>query len=211
MFEETLIGGTKDSLALLGSSGLLRDAYLAGGTAAALQMGHRISVDFDFFTQKTFDPKKVAEELSQLGFFTVDQSDRGTVLGAFQGVKFSLFVYEYPLIEKTHPYLSVSLASLQDIAAMKIDAISGRGARRDFVDLYFLCSQGFSLDEILRFYQKKYKRLASNLIHIQKSLVYFADAEADEMPKMLKPLQWDHVKQFFEQEVKRSVTRNTPA
>lgn len=202
MFEETLVRGTKDSLALLGRSGLLKDAYLAGGTAAALQMGHRISVDFDFFTLKNFDPKKVAEALSRHGSFVLDRADAGTVLGEFQGVKFSLFVYEYPLIEKTHPYLSLFLASLQDIAAMKIDAIAGRGARRDFVDLYFLCHQGFLLHEILKFYQKKYQKLASNLIHIQKSLVYFADAEADEMPKMLKPVQWNHVKYFFEQEVK---------
>lgn len=205
MFEEALVRGAKDSLALLGKSGLLNDAYLAGGTAAALQIGHRISVDFDFFTQKTFDPKKIAAALSQLGPFTVDQSDKGTVLGEFKGVKFSLFIYEYPLIEKTHPYLSLSLASLQDIAAMKIDAVSGRGARRDFVDLYFLCHHGFSLEDSLKFYQKKYQKLASNLIHIQKSLVYFADAETDEMPNMLKPVRWDQIKRFFEQEVKRLV------
>lgn len=205
MFEEALVSGAKDSLALLGESGLLRNAYLAGGTAAALQLGHRISVDFDFFTQKAFDPKKIAEALSHLGSFSVDQSDKGTVLGVFEGIKFSLFVYEYPLIEKTLPYLSLSLASLRDIAAMKIDAISGRGAKRDFVDLYFLCHHGFSLDDGLKFYQEKYKKLASNLIHIQKSLVYFDDAEADEMPNMLKPVQWDHVKRFFEQEVKRAV------
>jgi hypothetical protein len=203
VFEETLVRGAKNSLALLGKSGILRNAYLAGGTAAALQMGHRISVDFDFFTQERFVPQEISKKLSHLGSFVVDQADKGTVLGKFEKVKFSLFVYEYPLIEKTHSYLEISLASLQDIAAMKIDALSSRGARRDFVDLYFLCRQGLSLTEILTCYQKKYGLLASNLIHIQKSLIYFKDAETDDMPKMLKEVKWEQIQRFFEQEVKR--------
>ena len=73
MFEETLIKRANDGLAILGRSGILKDAYLAGGTAAALQMGHRISVDFDFFTPKEFIPKKLSTALSKLGSFDEDQ------------------------------------------------------------------------------------------------------------------------------------------
>lgn len=86
-------------------------------------------------------------------------------------------------------------------AAMKIAAISERGARRDFIDLYFI-SQNIPLLQIIDFYEQKYKKLASNLVHIKKSLVYFTDAEQEEMPKMLKRVSWKEVKKFFEREVK---------
>ncbi|MFH1803197.1 MAG: nucleotidyl transferase AbiEii/AbiGii toxin family protein, partial [archaeon] len=91
------------------------------------------------------------------------------------------------------------------IAAMKIDAIAARGAKRDFIDLYFICKSGYQLTDLLDFYDKKYKRLASNRIHIQKSLVFFNDAEPDEMPRMLKDIKWKKVKEFFEEEIKKTV------
>ncbi len=93
MFEKTLIQGAKDNLALLGKSGLLRDAYLAGGTAAALYLGHRISLDFDFFTSIPFNPTEVAQELAKWGSFMKEQASKGTVLGTFNKTKFSLFLY----------------------------------------------------------------------------------------------------------------------
>jgi len=97
------------------------------------------------------------------------------------------------------------MADIRDIAAMKIDAIATRGAKRDFIDLYFICKAGYQLAEILDFYNKKYGELASNLIHIQKSLVFFNDAEPDEAPRMLKEIGWDEVKKYFENEVKKLV------
>lgn len=206
MFEETLIKGTKGILALLGRSGILQDAYLAGGTAAALQLGHRISVDFDFFTPKKFVPKAFSAELSKLGPFEEAQADKGTVLGEFKGVKFSLFIYKYPLIYPALKYLSLDITDIRDIAAMKIDAIATRGAKRDFIDLYYIiCNANYKLAEVLEFYHKKYGKLASNLIHIQKSLVFFNDAESDEMPKMLKKVAWEEVKGYFESEVRKLV------
>lgn len=80
------------------------------------------------------------------------------------------------------------MADIRDIAAMKIDAVATRGAKRDFIDLYFMCKSGYELAELLNFYNKKYGKLASNRIHIQKSLVYFNDAEEEETPKMLKQI-----------------------
>ena len=204
MFEETLVKGTKDILALLGRSTILQDAYLAGGTALALQLGHRISVDFDFFTPNEFAPKTFSAELSKLGSFDEEQANKGTVLGKFDGISFSLFVYKYPLIFPALKYLGLNIADIRDIAAMKIDAISTRGAKRDFVDLYFIWKSGYQLAELLNFYEKKYGKLASNIIHIQKSLVYFDDAESDEMPRMLKVVTWEQVKKYFEDEVRRN-------
>ncbi|MCK4487304.1 MAG: nucleotidyl transferase AbiEii/AbiGii toxin family protein [Desulfobacterales bacterium] len=203
MFEETLIKGAKENLALLGRSAILKDAYLAGGTAAALQLGHRISVDFDFFTTKEFVPRAFSAELSKLGSFQKEQADKGTVSGKFEGIQFSLFVYEYPLIRPPLRYLSLNIADIRDIAAMKIDAVATRGAKRDFIDLYFISKSGYALINLLDFYNKKYGKLGSNLVHIHKSLVFFDDAEPDEMPRMLKEVKWEEVKNYFESEVKK--------
>uniref|UniRef100_A0A7V0Z4V5 Nucleotidyl transferase AbiEii/AbiGii toxin family protein n=1 Tax=candidate division WOR-3 bacterium TaxID=2052148 RepID=A0A7V0Z4V5_UNCW3 len=205
MFEQVLTKKAKSNLALLGSSRLLKDTYLAGGTAAALQLGHRISIDFDFFTTKDFVPKVFSAKLSKLGVFKEEQADKGTVLGEFRGIRFSLFVYKYPLLFPALKYLSLNIADIRDIAAMKIDAIATRGLKRDFIDLYFICKSGYKLVEILKFYDKKYRNLASNLIHIQKSLVFFDDAESDVMPKMIKSVSWEEIKEYFEREVKKSV------
>ncbi|MFH1288358.1 MAG: nucleotidyl transferase AbiEii/AbiGii toxin family protein [bacterium] len=203
MFEKTLIKGAKDNLAVLGQSGILKNAYLAGGTAIALQLGHRISVDFDFFTRKNFIPKVFSSELSKFGNFEEEQAGKGTVLGNFNGTKFSFFIYDYPLIFPVINYLSLSIADLRDIAAMKIDAVAARGAKRDFADLYFICQSGYKLTELLTFYNKKYGKLASNLIHILKSMVFFNDANSEEMPNMLKKITWEEIKMYFENEIKK--------
>ncbi len=203
MFEKTLVKGAKDVLASLAAAGILEDAYLAGGTGAALQLGHRISVDFDFFTREDFIPKSFSAAISKVGSFDEEQADRGTVLGTLNGIKFSLFRYEYPLIYRPVKYLSLNVADIRDIAAMKIDAAATRGVKRDFIDLYFICKAGYGLAEIFEFYDKKYGKLASNRIHIQKSMVFFNDAEPDEMPEMLKKARWEDVKKFFETEVKK--------
>lgn len=203
MFEETLIPGAKASLAILGRSGLLTNAYMAGGTAAALQLDHRISVDFDFFTEQAFVPRTFTDELSKQGSFEESQVSKGTVLGKFEGVKFSLFIYGHPLLFDPLPFESVSIADIRDVAAMKLDAISSRGAKRDFIDLYYICRTGYTLKDVFDFYDRKYGKLNSNFVHIQKSLIYFNDAEADEMPRMLKETKWKDVKRFFEREVRK--------
>lgn len=206
MFKETLIGNAKSALALLGRSGLVKDAYLAGGTAAALLLGHRISIDFDFFTRKEFTPRELATALSKAGAFEEEQASRGTVLGRFEGIRFSCFFYDYPLLGPTRKYQGIEMADLRDIAAMKLDAIGSRGAKRDFIDLYFICQSGYRLPDIFRLYDQKYGRLTSNRVHLEKSLVYFDDGEADEMPKMLKPVSWEEIKSYFVKQISSLAT-----
>ena len=87
---------------------------------------------------------------------------------------------------------------------MKIDAIASRGTKRDFIDLYFICQNNYRLDDLLDVYDKKYGMLASNLMHIKKSLIFFEDADADAMPVMLKDVKWNDVKRYFEAEIKKS-------
>ena len=203
MFTETLFGKTKDTLAILGKSGLLNTSYLAGGTACALQLGHRISVDLDFFTPVEFDAKESVKSLKKIGAFELERQSWGTVLGTFAGIKFSIFIYKYPVLFPYKSIYNINIVDLKDIAAMKIDAISTRGIKRDFIDLYFICQKKISLKQALSFYDRKYGKLASNFIHIQKSLLYFVDADASEAPRMLKPCSWEEVKGYFEKEVKK--------
>ena len=197
MFTKTLSKNASGTLALLGDSEILKDAYLAGGTACALQIGHRVSLDLDFFTDFEFNTEIVLEQLEKLSGFKLDETAKWTILGSFPKVKFSYFYYRYPLIKKTVVFSKINLASLEDIAAMKIDAVSSRGTKRDFIDLYFLAKK-FSLEQILKFYQQKYGKLSNNVVHIIRSLDYFADADSQESPQMLIPLSWEEVKKFFQ-------------
>lgn len=151
MFKRTLSKLAQDSLAILGKSKLLNEAYLAGGSALALHLGHRYSLDFDFFTPKHFDSENFAEQLKKIGDFQKTQLLDDTILGVFNTVKFSLFHYNYPLIANLHEFQGIKIADLREIAAMKLEAIVGRGNKRDFIDLYFL-TQKYSLEEIFNFY-----------------------------------------------------------
>jgi hypothetical protein len=201
MFEKVLFGKSKNILALLVKSGFLEDAYLAGGTACALQLGHRISYDLDFFTQKKFKPLPLVKKLEKIEGFKLERTAWETILGRFDRIRFSLFYYSYPLLYSPKNFRGIKIADLRDIAAMKIVAISERGTKRDFIDLYAICHK-IPLQKCLTFYNRKYRKLASNLFHILKSLTYFEDAEGEVMPKMLIPLSWEEVKKFFAQEVK---------
>lgn len=203
MFTKALFGDTKTILAVLGKSNLLKDAYLAGGTAAALQLGHRLSFDLDFFTPKEFNSLELIGELERAVGFNLEETTEGTILGRIKDIRFSLFLYKYKLLFPLKKFLGIDILDLRDIAAMKIAAVSDRGVKRDFIDLYLMCKAKISLDEMLRLYDKKYGKLASNLMHIKKSLIYFMDAEDQAMPKMLKPCRWEEVKRFFEREVKK--------
>ena len=127
----------------------------------------------------------------------------GIILGKISETKFSLFYYPYPLISETLNYQDIQIANIQDIAAMKVDAISGRGKRRDFIDLYYISKQ-ISLSDSLELYDKKYKKLSTNKFHILKSLDYFVDADAESESEVLtQDYSWDKVKKFFQSETMR--------
>ncbi|MBI5123245.1 nucleotidyl transferase AbiEii/AbiGii toxin family protein [Candidatus Roizmanbacteria bacterium] len=205
MFTTVLPKNAQAALAILGKSNILPDkTYLAGGTALALQFGHRISIDFDFFTPSEFIGKEVIKKLEKVGKFVFQESaEKNTLLGLFQGVRFSLFKYDYPLVMPTINYLGIKLASKEDIFAMKIAAIMDRGTIKDFVDVYFLIKKGISLDQSLDYYNKKYKALANNIYSIVRSLTYFDDTNLKEMPEMIEKIDWEEIKKFFEKETVR--------
>ena len=200
MFIETLPEATQRSLELLGAKKITRGFYLAGGSALALHLGHRLSVDLDFFTVQSFDALALSRRLAQADTFTQEQRKKDTLLGAFAQVKVSFFRYSYPMLAPTATVLNTAIASVPDIGAMKLDAIGTRGRKRDFIDLYFVCRAGHSLEEVLGWYREKYQGVEVNLIHYIKALTYFEEAEADPMPRMLKRVSWDRAKRFFEKE-----------
>ncbi len=200
MFAAVLSDDAKNALAILGKHGVVADAYLAGGSALTLHYGHRKSEDLDFFSPKPFDPRAMSTTLSKLGKFVTTFAEGISLIGEFQGVKYSYFQYIYPLLYPTISFSAVSLADPRDIAAMKIAAVMDRGTKKDFVDLYELSHNGISIENMFMFYDKKYGAFENNMFSIIRSLGYFDDAEKGDMPQMLIPLSWDEVKEFFAKE-----------
>ncbi len=202
MFPKGLSSDAARNLALLNQVPGIKKFYLAGGSALALHFGHRYSFDLDFFSPRDFDSKQIRYQLQDLGRFSLDQIAEDTLLGKFNQTKISFFTYRYPLLFPTKDFSGIKIASVLDIACMKLDAISARGTKRDFIDLYFIC-QKEKLVKILKLFEKKFQKVDYNLAFIQKSLVYFINAEKDEMPKMIKKVSWGEVKRFFEKEIKK--------
>ncbi|MBU4487796.1 MAG: nucleotidyl transferase AbiEii/AbiGii toxin family protein [Candidatus Omnitrophica bacterium] len=203
MFEQVLPGNTKAILALLEKTKIIRNTYLAGGTALALQLGHRLSYDLDFFTPIEFDEQMLLPEIEKISDFKLEKISWRTILGKFSDVRFSIFYYNYPTLYAPKKFGKINVSDVRDIAGMKIAAIASRGTKRDFVDLYFICKETAPLDKVIRLYERKYKNLTTTAMHIMKSLVYFDDAEPEEMPQMLKEVEWAEIKKYFEKEVKK--------
>lgn len=176
--------------------------YLAGGTALALSVGHRASVDLDFFTQETsFSIASMTERFSIPGW-TTDILREGTMYGRLHGAQVSFIAYPFfiPRAPK-HPYGNVAVLAPEDIVVMKIIAISQRGRKRDFIDLFWYCTYREQLEKVLRCLPDQYPSAAHDYHHILKSLVYFADAEEDPMPNLHFETDWKTVKLYFLNEV----------
>ncbi len=169
--------------------------YLAGGTGCALHLGHRMSRDLDFFRLDAFAPSDLWASLRRLGECSPDYTDAGTWVGEFMGTKTGFFHYPYPLLGPLVSFSGLAVASLEDIGCMKVEAIAGRGRKRDFVDLFFILREtGFDLEALLELFRKKYASRPNNGIHVLKSLAFFDDADADPDPLMLADFSWAEIK-----------------
>jgi predicted nucleotidyltransferase component of viral defense system len=177
----------------LSKQSFIQDFYLAGGTSLALQIGHRRSIDFDFFTPLDFNTSILVNKLNTMGKYERGSEDKNTINGILDGIRISFFGYSYKMIDDVRIFTGIKLAGLKDIAAMKLEAIAGRGSRKDFIDMFFLLKK-YSLEEIFSFHIEKYGVGLGNQYHHLKSLVYFEDAESDAMPVMIQSLNWDNVK-----------------
>ena len=182
--------------------------YLAGGTGLALRLGHRVSLDLDLFSADNSlannERAAILEGLKSSGGLEVAESKDGTCHLVLEATRVSLLRYPYPLLKPTSGWRGLAVASLEDIAAMKVSAIIGRGAKKDFVDLYEVCG-GLGLEAVLEAASKKYRHHADFILQAARALVFFEDAEKDPMPRLLKRMSWERIKAYFEKEVPRLV------
>lgn len=202
MHERVLPQGSRELLAILeGLTGPELDNWtLAGDTGLALQVGHRISEDFDFFRVEPFEVGRLYGVLREAGPPETLQEDRDTLTVLLEGVKLSFFSVADPFLFDVRKYRFFGIADVRDIALMKLAAISSRGSRKDFVDLYTILRGGLSLERCFEWLPRKYGEGRVNSYHVLKSLTWFEDAEREPMPRLLEPFDWKECKAFFVRE-----------
>jgi predicted nucleotidyltransferase component of viral defense system len=192
LHREALPPSTLDLLIELSSRPLLASFSLAGGTSLALRFGHRISVDLDFFTTESFDKEVIGEAITQGYAAKIEQINSAGLSATITGVKVDMVTYRYPLIHAPETIEGVRLLSLPDVAAMKLSAVTNRGAKKDFYDLHTLIEQ-MGLRNLIDVYQTKYPQHEPMLM--LRSLSYFADADEDEDPESLTGTTWEEVQE----------------
>lgn len=183
------------------------NAILAGGTALSLQIGHRISVDLDFFTDVTFRVESVISDIKKTGLpFLMISEGEGYLVTEIDNIKVSIFQYDYPFLDKPLAFRGIKVAGLLDIASMKVIAISQWGTKRDFIDLFFVL-QNIPFHIIAQHMIKRFGKERVNPVHIGKSFVYFSDAESNPEPQYLKGkgIKWDKIKKFYKDHVRQLV------
>jgi hypothetical protein len=179
----------------------LSSFYLSGGTALSLQLGHRESEDLDFFSESSFAPDIIEQQLHLFGALSETELAKGTLNTYLDGVKLQFLEYPYRLLEPLVVWEGINLSSTIDIACTKLQTVGMRGSKKDFIDLYFLLQQ-YTLKALLDNTKKKYSESDYSETHILKSLVYFDDADAQPMPRMHKEVSWELVKTSVTEAVK---------
>jgi predicted nucleotidyltransferase component of viral defense system len=206
---ETLPLETKKALDFLSGEKWLENSnwYLAGGTALALQSGNRKSVDLDFFTtDKDFDKIELLNHFINKSEWETTIDKKNTIYGVLYGAKVSFIAYPFFVPKLAmNPHGTISVLAPIDIAVMKIIAVSQRGRKRDFFDLYWCAKNIESLDSLIRKLKEQYPSVAHDYNHILKSLVYFEDAESDPEPGIYFKASWKEIKVFFEKEIPRII------
>jgi len=179
---------------------------LAGGTAVALLLGHRLSVDYDFFTRRSFKPDTLHQAISGLGIkIQVLQEEPGTLTVSANGVKVSFFHYPHVFLEDMTIFHGVQIAGLIDIASMKLIAIMQRGAKRDYIDLYWIL-QDIPFSKIAENLLHRYGSDRINPVVIGKALVFFQEADSDPDPEYLgKRTDWTKIKKYLSDHVQQFV------
>ncbi len=172
---------------------------LGGGTSLALRLGHRVSIDIDLFTTEEFDAAALSETLVASFGLARTSVSTNSVTGESKGIKVDLIAHRYPSVAALETIEGVRMLSLPDVAAMKLNAIRNRGAKKDFWDLAELLSI-FPIQEMLVFFAGKYPH--ANLWSLIRSILYFEDAEPDPDPRDLRGRSWEEVKSIVRAKVR---------
>jgi hypothetical protein len=203
MYGKILPKGSQDFLAAIEdrTPAPLAGWTLAGGTGLAMHLGHRVSEDFDFFRDDRVQFSELLETLRALGTCETLQRETRTLTVLLSGVKLSFFQVSYPLLFPAALYSFFRVADVRDIALMKLLAVTNRGSRRDFADLYCIFRRDLTLQECLDLLPRKYGEGTVNDYQVLKSLTWFEDAEQEPALRMLEPFSWEECKAFFLREV----------
>ncbi len=207
MHEKALPPASRDLLARIaaGAPESLLGWTLAGGTGLALLLGHRRSEDFDFFRTAGMETRSLFQDLAAITACETLQSGERTLTVLAGSVKLSFFQIDEPFLFDPSPYAFFRVADSRDIALMKLLAVTNRGSRKDFVDLYTILRDGPVLRDYLDLLPRKYGEGRLSDYQVLLSLTYFDDAEAEPMPEMLEPFDWEECKAFFEREARALV------
>jgi len=202
LFSETISPDTFRLIEKIKNHPWLRPYYLAGGTALALHLGHRTSMDLDFFTNSEIEEMTLVDHLRAIGDLRLDRIGEGTVVGNLDGVRISFFRYPYRLLDPLVAWNALNVASIRDISLMKMVAILQRGSIKDFIDLYFIAHEFKPIEVLIQELSKKYIGVQFNTNQILRSLCYFEDAEKEPMPNMISECNWQEVKEYLVNHVK---------
>jgi predicted nucleotidyltransferase component of viral defense system len=209
-YESAATPACRQALALLQQQQFIKGFYLAGGTALAIQIGHRISADLDWFSAERMllapEREAIRQALAFSGSFEVNSEQDGMMFTRLLGTDVSFIYQHHPLMAPIVAFGGIQLASPTDIGLMKLAAINSRGTRRDFIDLYCL-RHYISLDRLLELAVSKYADRPSFLPIAARALTYFDDAERQPMPMMLKPVRWKDVRAYCEGVARRLARR----
>jgi hypothetical protein len=192
--KEAIESDTLRLLEALQADSMFKLFHLAGGTSLALQLGHRLSVDLDLFTTSTFDNNIYLEHLENEYKFILDYQAKNTLKGSINNIKVDFIRHGYNLLSPLIETENIRIYSMPDIAAMKVNTITGNGTRsKDFVDLYFLLDQ-YTINGMLEFYRTKYNE--RNTFQALKSLNYYEEVDLSDWPVFIqgKEVAWEKVK-----------------
>lgn len=181
---------------------LLRGWCLAGGTGLGFRLGHRVSEDLDFFRTDACDVRQLHDVLRPYGPYETLQEAEHTLTILLRRTKLSFFRVRDPFLFEPTPHRFFRVADPRDIALMKLAAVSGRGSRKDFADLFVILQTPPTLREYFDLLPEKYGQSRLNAYHVLRSLTYFEDAEGEPMPRMLVPFDWRECKAFFVREAR---------
>lgn len=186
---------------ILQSKPYLQGFHLVGGTALALHFGHRKSIDIDLFSNFDFDASALLEQIHQDFSFQLFSTASNTLKGRIGNINVDILAHRYRLLSEPEVNQGISLLSIPDIIAMKLNAVSTSGQRsKDFIDIYYLLNEN-KLGQMLEFYKEKYNQ--ENVSFVLKSLIWFEDVDLADWPVMIEnpKLKWADVTKRIERVV----------
>lgn len=201
LYENTVAPATLGLLKELMRLQVLQPFVLVGGTNLSLRLGHRISEDLDIFANESYESDHIAPLLRDLfgKEITIVEQRIHTLLTYIRSIKVDIVLHRYPYLQSVETIDDIRFASMPDIVAMKLNAITRRGAKKDFFDIYELLDH-YTLDQMLHFFEEKYA--STDIGFVVRSLVYFEEADRSKDPIMLKKNNWQQVKNKIGQVVR---------